>query len=218
MAGVALLTVEPEGFSPADGVVSGNLGISVVVSNCKLLASDGGILIADAGDCVLSHTATPFFPSNNGLLNVSELAACNLEPLAVSVPPAGSEISPVMGVVVENGGMQVSKNLECGTDGGIPVVSVGLVDESTHMVSVERFSSTKNLVVVPVNEVDVNEMATCMGNSSGLTIRKQGDWLVDSSDSESESELNISDNEFVLGSNKNVDTRGKFWGRGRRRR
>ncbi|KAI0512018.1 hypothetical protein KFK09_012652 [Dendrobium nobile] len=172
MAGVALLTVEPEGFSPADGVVSGNLGISVVVSNCKLLASDGGILIADAGDCVLSHTATPFFPSNNGLLNVSELAACNLEPLAVSVPPAGSEISPVMGVVVENGGMQVSKNLECGTDGGIPVVSVGLVDESTHMVSVERFSSTKNLVVVPVNEVDVNEMATCMGNSSGLTIRK----------------------------------------------
>ncbi|PKU68755.1 hypothetical protein MA16_Dca014225 [Dendrobium catenatum] len=221
MAGVDLLTVEPEGDSPADGLVPVNLGISVGVNNCQLLASEEGFLKADAGDCVLSHKATPFFPSGNGLLNVSDLAACNLEHLAavsVAVPPTGSEISPVMGGVVENGGLQVSKNLESGTDGGVPVVCVGLVDESTHLVSVERLSSNNNLVVVPVNEVDVNEMATCMGNSSVLTIRKHGDWLVDSSDPESESDLNISDNDFVLGCNKNVATRGKFWGRGRRRR
>ncbi|KAI0494570.1 hypothetical protein KFK09_024708 [Dendrobium nobile] len=175
MAGVDLVIVEPLGDSPAAGIVPVNLGNTVGVNICPLLASDGGNLPVDAGDCVLSHKASPFFPS--GLLNVSDLAAFNLEPPAAvrvlddSVPVASSEVSPVMGVVVDNGGLQVSKNLESGTDGGVPIVSVGIVDESTHMVSVEGISSTNNLVVVLVNEVDVQEMATCMGNSSGLMIR-----------------------------------------------
>ncbi|KAI0499452.1 hypothetical protein KFK09_020355 [Dendrobium nobile] len=126
-----------------------------------------------------------------------------------------SDGSPVLGVVNSIGGGQGSKDANGGSDSVMPVVVVPVENEKGRE---EVNLITNSLVVVPVSEVDSQVMANCVGNSSGLDIRNQNNWLVDSSDVESDSQSVESDNDFTLVRTSNVGTRGKFWGRGRRRR
>ncbi|PKU68052.1 hypothetical protein MA16_Dca022961 [Dendrobium catenatum] len=126
-----------------------------------------------------------------------------------------SDGSPVMGVVNSNGGVQVLKDADGGSDGFMPVAVVPAEIEKGRE---KVILITNSLVVVPVSEVDTQVMANCVDNSSGLDIRNQSNWLVDSSDVESDSETLESDHDFALVRTSNVGTRGKFWGRGRHRR
>ncbi|PKU88148.1 hypothetical protein MA16_Dca014582 [Dendrobium catenatum] len=56
-----------------------------------------------------------------------------------------------------------------------------------------------------------------VGKYSSKDIRDQNSWLNDSSEEEVYSEFSESDNDFSLVRSSNA-TRGKFWGRGRRKR
>ncbi|KAI0524404.1 hypothetical protein KFK09_003772 [Dendrobium nobile] len=106
-------------------------------------------------------------------------------------------------------------------DGEIGVrndASVGLEVESQNLGCVAGVSSINCVVEVPVVEIDEQALAKCVSNSSGVEIRKQGDWLIDSSDEELDSDTLESDNEFSLVRAKTIATRGKFWGRGRCKR
>ncbi|PKU71266.1 hypothetical protein MA16_Dca007263 [Dendrobium catenatum] len=126
-----------------------------------------------------------------------------------------SDGSPVMGVVNSNGGVQGSKDADGGSDSVLPVAVVPTeIEKGREEVNL----ITNSLVVVPVSVVDFQEMANCVGNSSGLDSRNQNNCLVDSSDVESDSQSVESDNDFTLVRNSKVGSRGKFWGKGRRRR
>ncbi|XP_020702248.1 uncharacterized protein LOC110113880 [Dendrobium catenatum] len=136
MFGKPAIANDPVEILPDVGVLNDGLDVSSVLENVANVIVNSEMAGVDL--VTVEPLASPFFLL--GLLNVSDLAAFNLEPPAAvrvlddSVPVASSEVSPIMGVVVDNGGLQVSKNLESGTDGEVPVVSVGIVDESTHMV------------------------------------------------------------------------------------
>ncbi|PKU80627.1 hypothetical protein MA16_Dca012384 [Dendrobium catenatum] len=142
-----------------------------------------------AKDFLLSPNAIPFMPSVCG------------------------HGSPVLGVVN-------SKDSDGGVEDFVSgaVVPIGIETELPSLGEEECVLIANSLVEVPVCEVDTQVMANCVGNSSGLEIRNQNNWLIDSSDVESDSESFHTDHEFDLGRNSKIDIRGKFWGRGRRRR
>ncbi|PKU74046.1 hypothetical protein MA16_Dca011756 [Dendrobium catenatum] len=74
-----------------------------------------------------------------------------------------------------------------------------------------------SVVEIPVKAVDTHVLADLVGKYSGKDIRDQNSWLNDSSEEEVYSEFSESDNDFSLVRSSNA-TRGKFWGRGRRKR
>ncbi|PKU86218.1 hypothetical protein MA16_Dca002049 [Dendrobium catenatum] len=73
-----------------------------------------------------------------------------------------------------------------------------------------------SFVEIPVIQVDTQLMTDCVGKSAGKEIRNQNNWLIDSSEEEVYFESYDSDNDFTL-DRSSIATRGKFWGRGRRR-
>ncbi|KAI0531102.1 hypothetical protein KFK09_000654 [Dendrobium nobile] len=126
------------------------------------------------------------------------------------VSVAGNDGSPVLDIVNSNGNVHVLENEEGGAD---VIVSVAV-----DMAREEGIPIENNLVEVPVNVVDTHKMANCVGNPAGMEIRNQKNWLIDLSDDDSYSEFYDSDNDLSLVRSSNVANRGKFWGRGRRKR
>ncbi|KAI0514248.1 hypothetical protein KFK09_010283 [Dendrobium nobile] len=240
-------SVGPLGCSPAAGIspvvlVGGPSEIVlppvvVIDSNSPAVCDVRGNLSDAAADSILSPNATPFIPS--GLVDgfgISDVIVDSpvvvLVPEVVSVPVDvatsigvglwGSDGSPVLGVVESNGCVQVSNNSEGDVDvnASTALVSVVLEAESPSSGSGEECNPIVNsLIEVPVNEVDTQAMAKCLGDSSGLEIRNQVNWLNNSSDDESESDFDEPEHDFsVVRATVIGATRGKFWGRGRRRR
>ncbi|KAI0527141.1 hypothetical protein KFK09_002739 [Dendrobium nobile] len=168
------------------------------------------------GNCsVLSPDAAPFVPLV--VTDVSDHGSPVVVPEVVfdAMNVVYSDGSPVMGVVNSNGGVQGLKDVDGGSDSVLPVAVVPAeIEKGREEVNL----ITNSLVVVPVSVVDSQVMANCVGNSSGLDIRNQNNCLVDSSDVESDSQSVESDNDFTLVRTSNVGSRGKFWGKGRRRR
>ncbi|PKU74763.1 NAC domain-containing protein 100 [Dendrobium catenatum] len=169
---------------------------------------------------VLSPDAAPFVPPVVTDVRDPDSPVMVPEVFSGAMNVVNSDGSPVMGAVNSNGGAQVLKDADGDSDGFMPVavVPAEIEKEFPYLGREEVISMTNSLVVVPVSEVDTQVMAKCVGNSSGLDIRNQNNWLVDSSDVDSDSQSLESDNDFTLVRTSNVGNRGKFWGRGRRRR
>ncbi|PKU82909.1 hypothetical protein MA16_Dca006207 [Dendrobium catenatum] len=169
---------------------------------------------------VLSPDAAPFVPPIVTAVRDPDSTAMVSEVVSCAMNVVNSDGSSVMVVVNSNGGVQVLKDVDDGSDGFMPVavVPAEIEKEFPSLGREEVISITNSLVVVPVSEVDTQVMANCVGNSSGLDIMNHSNWMVDSSDVESDSETLESDHDFALVHTSNVGIRGKFWGRGRRRR
>ncbi|KAI0500223.1 hypothetical protein KFK09_018432 [Dendrobium nobile] len=169
---------------------------------------------------VLSPDAVPFVPPVVNVVRDPDSPAMVPEVVSGAMNVVNSDGSPVMGVVNSKGGVQVLKDADGGSDGFMPVavVPAEIEKEFPSLGREEVISITNSLVVVPVTEIDTQVTANCVGNSFGLDIRNQNNWLVDSSDVESDSETLESDHDFALVRTSNVGTHRKFWGRGRHRR
>ncbi|PKU67656.1 hypothetical protein MA16_Dca011234 [Dendrobium catenatum] len=80
---------------------------------------------------------------------------------------------------------------------------------------------SQKLVDVPVNVIASHSLLLQVGGSAGVDVRSHGDWLLNSSKCESDSD-SYSDhvNEFKMVRDKPIagTFRGEFWGRGGRRR
>ncbi|PKU71060.1 hypothetical protein MA16_Dca017049 [Dendrobium catenatum] len=162
----------------------------------------GGVL-SEAVSGVLSPNATPFV--HNALTSVSNVIKA--------------------AIATEN----FNTLADDADDNSIVVMEPDMGEAEPHLLDVsEKCGPIVNrLVEVPVNLINSQSMANCLGDCSGLEIRNQINWLVGESDGDSESEFSDvgvdsdPDNDFSVVCAKpivNAQTRGKFWGRGRRRR
>ncbi|PKU68023.1 hypothetical protein MA16_Dca025535 [Dendrobium catenatum] len=114
-------------------------------------------------------------------------------------------------------------------DNSIVVMEPDMGEAEPHFLDVsEKCGPIVNMLVeVPVNLINSQSMANCLDDCSGLEIRNQINWLVGETDGDSESEFfdvgvdSDPGNDFSVVCAKpivNAQTRGKFWGRGYRRR
>ncbi|KAI0525021.1 hypothetical protein KFK09_004411 [Dendrobium nobile] len=202
--------------SSVDQSVLGNLMSPVVVNNGTVITDEEVNHVDDV--FLLSPNAIPFVPSIGLDVSVRE------DGILVSKENGVSEVmfgvvnrrdsvgSPILGVVNSNGVGSVLKGADC-----IVVVPDG-IEVQSQSTARDVISISNTLVEVPVSEVGTHVMATCVGNPSGVDMRKQNDWLYDSSEESSNQELVESDRDFALVRPSNIGSRGKFWGRGRRRR
>ncbi|KAI0530613.1 hypothetical protein KFK09_000158 [Dendrobium nobile] len=195
----SLVTSNPSVLNVVDVVNAVNDVPSNRVDNCSVLSPD----------------AAPFVPPVVTDVSVHGSPVVVPEVAFDAMNVVFSDGSPVMGVVNSNGGVQGSKDADGGSDSVLPVAVVPAeIEKGREEVNL----ITNSLVVVPVSVVDFQVMANCVGNSSGLDSRNQNNCLVDSSDVESDSQSVESDNDVTLVRNSKVGSRGKFWGKGRRRR
>ncbi|PKU65188.1 hypothetical protein MA16_Dca004805 [Dendrobium catenatum] len=78
-----------------------------------------------------------------------------------------------------------------------------------------------NLVDVPVNVITTNSLMRQVGGKTGVDVRSHGDWMHNSSEGGSDSD-SYSDpgNEYKMVRDRPISGsfRGKFWGRGGRKR
>ncbi|PKU62790.1 hypothetical protein MA16_Dca028533 [Dendrobium catenatum] len=251
----SLLSSEPSGCSPeagfrpvalAGGHSETGMNSPVGVVNCNSPAVlDVGVNLLDVDVSSLSPNAILFIPSRlvDGFgpsdvivdsLAVGLLAELALAPVigTTSLAEGGrvSGGSPVLGVVEPNGCGHVFNKLEGGAAVNSSVESFPVVLEAeppSSGVREECIPIVDRLIEVPVNEIDTQAMAKCLGDSSGVEIRDQLNWLNVSPDGESESDssegglMSENDNDFSLVCAKPSligAARGRFWGRGRRRR
>ncbi|PKU71236.1 hypothetical protein MA16_Dca007233 [Dendrobium catenatum] len=202
--------------SSVDQSVLGNLMSPVVVNNGTVITDEEVNRVDDV--FLLSPNATPFVPSIGLDVSVREDVILVSKENVVSEVMSGavnrrdSVGSPILGVVNSNGVGLVLKGADC-----VEVVPDGSEVQSQSTVR-DVISISNTLVEVPVSVVDTQLMATCVGNTSGVDMRKQTDWLYDSSEDSSDQELVESDRDFALVRPSNIGYRGKFWRRGRRRR
>ncbi|PKU64461.1 Cell division control protein 48 like C [Dendrobium catenatum] len=129
----------------------------------------------------------------NGELGVGGM---NSESITVALSPNAIPFFPPAIAYVSNETMQTvsSDNLNF-SEGGDATASVALapiVLEAEPPKSDIRdvgSSISSKLIEVPVNLIDTQAMANCLGESSGLDVRNQLNWLNVSSDGDSENEL-----------------------------
>ncbi|PKU75601.1 hypothetical protein MA16_Dca016082 [Dendrobium catenatum] len=251
----ALLSSEPSGCSPvarfgpvalAGGHSEPGMNSTVGVVNCNSpTVLDVGVNLLDVDVSLLSPNAIMFIPSClvDGFgpsdvivesLAVGLMAELASAPIIGATSYAeggrGSGGSLVLGVVEPNGCGQVFNKLEGGAAVNLSIESFPVVLEAeppSSGVSEECIPIVNRLIEVPVNEIDTQAMAKCLGDSSGVEIRDQLNWLIVSSDGESESDssegglMSENDNDFSLVCSRPSligAARGRFWGRGRRRR
>ncbi|PKU87562.1 hypothetical protein MA16_Dca018093 [Dendrobium catenatum] len=203
---------------------------------------DVGVKVLDGEFSSLSPNAIPFIPSVlvDGLcppdvtldsLEVGLGAEVDSAPVfgasSLDVGERRSGDSPVLGVVYPIGCGQVF-DMPDGDD------VVNLIVESSPVVfgadppsSVESMPLVNRLIDVPVKEIETQAMTKCLGDPAGVEIREQLNWLNVSSDGKSESDSSVGDmaseddNDFTLVCTRPAitgATRGRFWGRGRRKR
>ncbi|PKU70300.1 hypothetical protein MA16_Dca007051 [Dendrobium catenatum] len=152
---------------------------------------NGGGFFPEAVGGVLSPNATPFVP---------KVATADL-PIITSV-----EFNTLAeGAVV---------NSEIVLDSELGVAMPFLPNDSEKGVP-----ALDRIVDVPVNLINSQAMAICLGDCSGLEVRNQTNRLVVDSISESSDDdvYSDTDNDFSVVSAKIEQNRGKWWGRRRRR-
>ncbi|PKU61990.1 hypothetical protein MA16_Dca026055 [Dendrobium catenatum] len=212
--GVNLLNEEPVSVSLAVGIVPINLSNMEAVCVNPLLVGD-----VNAGGCVLSHMATPFFPADSSI--VSELEAVDLNhPLAVPVQDVVAK--PVISasfleVPVEHALSSAALDLSAGVNDVVPVEKLNEVSKN--------FNQFVNVLIHTAATLSMVNSVYCEGpdHLNWHYDSSEGDFVSDHSDFEflSTDLCGGSDpgNDFSLVCAKKVSRgRGRGRGRGRDRR
>ncbi|KAI0492813.1 hypothetical protein KFK09_027089 [Dendrobium nobile] len=207
--GKNLRSVDPVGCATDIGLPQENLDGSV-----DLHLGIGAPLAAEKSS--LSPFALPFDPVLDGGVRQGMI----LESSAIAV---------VTEINKDNKNVDISDNLPSNDLNSFGAVKVTEVEEGG--AGVDLFAGVEpsrvvvlspsliveegtSVVEIPVKAVDAHVLADLVGKYSGKEIREQNNWLNDSSE---DSDFSESDNDFSL-ARSSIASRGKFWGRGRRKR